>query len=162
MQIKSKQKNNTAKYLNGSKLKACIVVARWNSEITDKLLDNALATLEKCKMSKKNIRVVRVAGSVELPFALHKMALTKKPAQPGGRSGRYNFLVALGCIIRGETPHFDYVCKMAQEGALEVMLEDDIPVGFGVLTVNNLKQAKKRVHVGGEATLSALELSMLK
>lgn len=145
-------KNKTHKYLNGSKLKGCIVVARFNNEITDKLLQNTLRILKKCKMDNKNIRVVRVAGSIELPFALHKMALTKK----------YNFLVALGCIIRGETPHFDYVCKMAQEGALEVMLEDDIPVGFGVLTVNNLKQAKKRIHMGGEAALAALELGLLK
>lgn len=145
-------KNKTHKYLNGSKLKGCIVVARFNNEITDKLLQNALLILKKCKMANKNIRVVHVAGSIELPFALHKMALIKK----------YNFLVALGCIIRGETPHFDYVCKMAQEGALEVMLEDDIPVGFGVLTVNNLKQAKKRIHMGREAALAALELGLLK
>ena len=148
MQIKHK----TYKYMNGSSLKGCIVVARWNSEITDKLLKSALETLKKCKMAEKNIRIVNVAGSVELPFALHKLALTEK----------YDFLVALGCVIRGATPHFDYVCKMAQEGVLEVMLEDDIPVGFGVLTVNNLKQAKARIHVGGEASLAALELSLLK
>ena len=150
MQIRTK--NKTYKYINGAKLKACIVVARWNSEITDKLLENALLALKKCKIAEKNIRIIHVAGSVEIPFALHKMALTEK----------YNFLVALGCIIRGETPHFDYVCKMAQEGALEVMLEDNIPVGFGVLTVNNLKQAKRRVHVGSEAALAALELGLLK
>lgn len=152
MQIKNKQKNKPAKYINGFKLRGCIVVARWNSEITDKLLKNALTVLEKCKMAEKNIRITYVAGSVELPFALHKMALTKK----------YDFLVALGCIIRGSTPHFDYVCKMAQEGILEVMLEDDIPVGFGVLTVNNFKQAKQRIHVGSEAALAALELGLLK
>ena len=103
-------------------------------------------------MPEKNIRVVRVAGSVEIPFALHKMA----------QSNKYNFLVALGCVIKGETPHFDYVSKMAQEGVLEVMLEDSIPVGFGVLTVNDKKQAKERTHVGGEAALAALELSLLE
>lgn len=150
MQTKNKQKK-IDRYLDGKKLKAGIVVARWNSEVTDKLLKNALQTLKKCKMSEKNIRVVHVAGSVELPFALHKLA----------KSGKYNFLVALGCIIQGDTPHFDYVCKMAQEGVLEVMLEDDIPVGFGVLTVNNIRQAKQRMHVGGEAALSALELSLI-
>lgn len=145
-------KNKTYEYLDGSKLKGCIVVARWNDEITEKLLQNTLQTLRKCKMSGKNLRVVHVAGSVELPFALHKLALT----------GKYDFLVALGCVIKGDTPHFDYVCKMAQEGILEVMLEDDIPVGFGILTMNNLKQAKVRIHVGGEAALAALELALLK
>jgi 6,7-dimethyl-8-ribityllumazine synthase len=107
--------------------------------------------LEKNKINKKNIRVVSVAGSIEIPFALHKLAQSEK----------YNFLVAIGCVIRGDTPHFDYVCKMAQEGALKVIIEDNIPVGFGVLTVNNLKQAKERIHVGGEAALAALELSLL-
>ncbi len=148
MQIKNKQ----IKYFNGSKLKGCIVVSRFNNKITEKLLKDALQILKKCRMVEKNIRIVHVAGAVELPFALHKLALTKK----------YDFLVALGCIIKGETPHFDYVCKMAQEGVLEVMLEDDIPVGFGVLTVNNIKQAKERIHVGGEAALAALELCLIK
>ena len=151
MQIKNKQRK-IVKYLDGSKQKACIVVARWNGKITEGLLKNALQALKKCEMSEKNIRVVSVAGSVEIPFALHKLA----------QSGKYDFLVALGCVIRGETPHFDYVCKMAQEGVLEVMLEDDIPVGFGVLTVNNKKQAQKRIHVGGESALAALELALLK
>ena len=149
MQIKNKKNE---KYFDGSKLRACIVVARWNKEITDKLLESALEMLEKNKVSQKNIKVVYVAGSVEIPFALHKFA----------KSGKYNFLVALGCIIRGDTPHFDYVCKMAQEGALKVMIEDNIPVGFGLLTVNNIKQAQERIHVGGEATLAGLELSLIK
>jgi len=148
-------KNKTYKYLDGKKLKAGIIVARWNNKITDKLLESALQTLEKCKMVKKNIRIVHVTGSVEIPFALHKLANINK-------SKKYDFLVALGCIIKGDTPHFDYVCKMAEEGALKVMIEDNIPVGFGILTVNNLKQAKKRVHVGSEAALAALELSLLK
>ncbi|MBI2631199.1 6,7-dimethyl-8-ribityllumazine synthase [Candidatus Nomurabacteria bacterium] len=148
MQIKSK----TYKYLDGSKLKAGIVVARWNNQITDELLKSALVTLKKSKVSEKKQKIISVAGSVEIPFALHKLA----------RSNKYDFLIALGCVIKGDTPHFDYVCKMAQEGVLEVMLEDNIPVGFGVLTVNNLKQAKARIHVGGEATLAALELALIK
>ena len=150
MQIKNKEKNK--KYFNGRKLKVAVVLTRWNSKITDKLLENALQTLKKCKMTEKNIRVIQVSGAVELPLALHKLALSKK----------YDFLVALGCIIRGDTPHFDYVCKMAQEGILKVMLEDNIPIGFGILTMNNLEQAKQRIHVGGEAALAALELSLLK
>jgi 6,7-dimethyl-8-ribityllumazine synthase len=145
-------KNKTYQYLDGKKLKVCIVATRWNSEITDQLLDDALKTLRKCKINTKNIKIVHVSGAVELPLALHKLALSRK----------YDFLVALGCIIQGDTPHFDYVCKMAQEGILKVMLEDNIPIGFGILTMNNLEQAKQRIHVGGEAVLAALELSLLK
>jgi 6,7-dimethyl-8-ribityllumazine synthase len=144
MQTKDKEKNKI--YLDGSKLKVAIVLTRWNSEITEDLLANALENLKKCKVKDKNIRIVRVAGAVEIPFALHKLDKSKK----------YNFMVALGCVMKGETPHFDYVCKMAQEGILKVMLEDNIPVGFGVLTVNNPEQAKKRIHVGGEAVMAAL------
>ena len=127
-------------------------MARWNSEITDGLLDEARKAIKKCGLKAQNVKVVSVAGSVEIPFALHKLA----------RSGKYDFLVAIGCVIRGETLHFDYVCKMAQEGVLKVMIENNIPIGFGVLTVNNMQQAKKRIHVGGEAALSALELSLLE
>ena len=151
MQIENKQKIIT-KYLDGSKRRAGIVVARWNNEVTDKLLESALETLDKCKLDKKNIKVVSVAGAVEIPFVLHKMAKSKK----------YDFLVAIGCVIKGDTPHFDYVCKMAQEGALRVMIEDNMPVGFGVLTLNHINQAGIRGHVGGEAALAALELSLIK
>lgn len=148
MQIKDKK----YKYLNGKNMKVGIVVARWNSEITEGLFENVLQMLKNCNTVDKNIKKISVAGSVEIPFVLHKMAKSKK----------YDFLVALGCVIKGDTPHFIYVCKMAQEGVLKVMIEDNIPVGFGVLTVNNIKQAKKRIHVGGEAALAALELVLLK
>jgi len=152
MQIKNKQKNIIDKYPDGSKLKVGIVFTRWNTEITDVLLTDALETLKKSKVQTKDIKLARVAGAVEIPFALHKLAKSKK----------YDFLVALGCVIKGGTPHFDYVCKMAQEGVLKVMFEDNIPIGFGVLTVNNIKQARERIHVGGEAVLAALELTLLK
>ena len=145
-------KNKTNTYFNGSKLRVGIVVPRWNFNITEKLLVSAISSLHQCKVLDKNIKVVEISGSVEIPFALHKMAKTKK----------YDLLVALGCVIRGNTPHFEYVCKMAQEGVLQVMLQDNIPVGFGVLTVENMKQAKERIHVGGEATLAAVELALLK
>ena len=79
---------------------------------------------DKSNSIARKLKVVHVAGAVEIPFALHKLAKSKK----------YDFLVAIGCVIRGETPHFDFVCKMAQEGILKVMLEDNIPVGFGVLS----------------------------
>ncbi|MFZ1019484.1 MAG: 6,7-dimethyl-8-ribityllumazine synthase [Minisyncoccia bacterium] len=145
-------KNKTYEYFDGRKLRVGIVMARFNHEITGGLLNSALAMLKKNKIVEENVKVVFVAGAVEIPFALHKLAKSKK----------YDFLVAIGCVIRGETPHFDFVCKMAQEGILKVMLEDNIPVGFGVLSVNNLKQAQARYHVGGEAVLAALELALMK
>ncbi len=150
MQIKEGAKK--PKNLDGSKLRVGIVNARWNFEITNDLLNSSLKALKESKILEKNIKVAHVAGAVEIPFALHKFAQTKK----------YDFLVAIACIIKGETPHFDYVCKMAQEGILKVMIEDNIPVGFGVLTMNNLEQAKARIHVGGEAALAALELALMK
>ena len=145
-------KNKALKYFDGSKLKVGVVVARFNGDVTENLLLSAMETLDKSKINPKNIKIVEVAGAVEIPFALHKLAKSRK----------YNFLVAIGCVIEGETPHFDYVCKMAQEGVLKVMIEDNIPVGFGVITVNNLEQAQARYHVGGEAVLAALELALLK
>jgi len=145
-------KNKNYKYLYGRKFRVGIVVGRFNQEITDDLLSHALDTLKKCNMSKKNITVVSVAGAVEIPYALQQLARSKK----------YDFLVALACIIRGDTSHFDWVCKMAQEGIQRVTLDESIPIGFGVLTTDNLKQAKSRPHVGGEAALAALELALLK
>jgi 6,7-dimethyl-8-ribityllumazine synthase len=152
MQTKNKQKSKVAKYFNGAKLKVGVVVARYSGAITDELLYSALAMLKKNKLNEKNIKVLSVAGAMEIPYALHKLA----------KSNKYDFLVAIGCIVRGDTPHFDYVAKMAQEGVLKVMIGDDIPVGFGILTVNNMKQAKARIHVGGEAALAALELGLIK
>lgn len=150
MQVKHKEQSKI--YLDGSKLKVALVYTRWNSDITEKLLASGLEALRENKVKEKNIKVLQVSGAVELPFALHKLAKSKK----------YDFLVALGCIIRGETPHFDYVCKMAQEGILKVMIDDNIPVGFGILTMNNVEQAKVRIHVGGEAALAGLELALIK
>lgn len=148
MQVKNKKEI----WLNGRGLKAGIVVARFNHEITEKLLESTKNSLTKSGISGKNIHVISVAGSIEIPYALHKLA----------RSKRYDFLVALGCVIKGDTSHFDYVCKMAQEGVLKVMIEDNIPVGFGVLTLNNSAQARGRFHIGGEAALAALELALIK
>ncbi|MFA7253876.1 MAG: 6,7-dimethyl-8-ribityllumazine synthase [Patescibacteria group bacterium] len=147
MQIKNK---NVIQFDAGH-LNIGIVVARFNQDITDELLKFALETLETSRVKRNNIRIIPVAGSVEIPYALQKLAGMKK----------YDCLVALGCIIRGETPHFDYVCKMAQEGVLRVSLDYKIPVGFGVLTVENIDQARDRYHVGGEAALAAVELALI-
>ena len=138
--------------INASKMRVGIVTARFNREITDGLLESALSMLAKSKVKSENIQTVSVAGSVEIAFALQKLARMKK----------YDCLVALGCVIRGETPHFEYVCKMAQEGVLRVMLDHQIPIGFGIITTNSLEQAQARMHVGGEAVRAALELVKLE
>ncbi len=147
MQIKNKPPIE----LNAPNLKVGIVVARFNNDITNGLLDSALSALKKFKVKDQNIKILEVAGCVEIPFALQILAKTKK----------YDCLVALGCVIRGETPHFDYVCKMVQEGTLRVSLDFQIPIGFGVITVNNLKQANARHHLGAEATSAAVELALM-
>ena len=147
MQIKQEKQE----VFDASRLKVGVVVARFNQEITDKLLTSALVTLKEHKVKEKNIKIVSVPGSVEIPFALAKLAQTKK----------YHTLVALGAVIKGETDHYTYVCKMVQEGVLRVMLDYAIPVGFGVLTTNNLAQAEARVDSGAGAARAALELANL-
>lgn len=124
--------------------RVAVVVAQFNRSITDALLSSALETAKRYGLS--DVEVYKVAGSAEIPAVL---AVLKE-------TGKYACLVALGAIIRGETPHFDYVAKVVTEGALEVM-EDGLPVGFGVLTCNDVAQATARVHVGGEAMEAALQ-----
>lgn len=148
MQIIQEKQN----VFDASRLKVGIVVARFNQGITGEILEQALDALHEYKVKDKNIKIISVPGSVEIPFALQKLAKTKK----------YDCLVALGAVIKGETDHYLYVCKMAQEGVLRVMLDYEIPVGFGVLTVNNLEQAKVRVEIGAAASAAALELANLK
>ncbi len=142
-------KNHKTISVKGTGLKIGIAVSRFNQKVTEQLLQSAQNTLTKSKV--KDITVIKVAGAMELPFALQTLAKAEK----------YDCLVALGCIIKGETPHFDYVCKMTQEGALRVSLDNNIPIGFGVLTLNSLDQVKDRIVVGGEATMAALELALL-
>lgn len=134
------------KIFNASQWRLAIVVAQFNRDITDALLMQALATAKKYKLSPSRVDVFKVPGSVEIPVVLQALAKTKK----------YDGLVALGCVIRGETPHFDYVCKIATEGIREVM-EDGMPVGFGILTCENKKQAKARLSAGAAAMEAALQ-----
>ncbi len=148
MQIKDKKE----KVFDASKLRVGVVYSRFNIEINQKLLDGALKTLSEYKVAEKNITVLDVPGSVELPYTLQALARTKK----------YDCLVALGSIIRGETDHYDYVCKMAQEGILKVMLDNHIPIGFGILTLNNSQQATTRLDFGAHAARAALELANLR
>ncbi|MCR4311499.1 MAG: 6,7-dimethyl-8-ribityllumazine synthase [Candidatus Taylorbacteria bacterium] len=145
-------KQNKKQTFDASRLKIGIVVSRFNEDITEKLLESALSALSEYRVKEKNIKIVRVAGSVETPFALQKLAKSKK----------YHCLVALGAVIKGETDHYTYVCKMAQEGVLRVMLDYTIPVGFGILMTNTVAQAEARTGSGADAVTAVLELTKIK
>ncbi|MBI2443981.1 MAG: 6,7-dimethyl-8-ribityllumazine synthase [Candidatus Magasanikbacteria bacterium] len=139
------------KLFKASEYRVGIAVAQFNRAITRRLLAGARACLLRYGVPARQITVAEVAGSIELPVALQALAET----------GRYNCLVALGAIIRGATPHFDYVGKIASEGILRVMLDYHLPVGFGVLTCDTLAQARARVGAGEQATEAALQSARL-
>lgn len=120
---------------DASSYRVGVVVSEFNADITKRLLQNCLAGLKKYGVEDKNIKIVRVAGAVEIPLILQALAQRKK----------YDCLVALGAVIRGDTPHFEYVCKIVAEGVLRVSLDHSVPVGFGVLTCNTKKQALARL-----------------
>ncbi|MDP3725309.1 MAG: 6,7-dimethyl-8-ribityllumazine synthase [Nanoarchaeota archaeon] len=130
-----------------------IVVAQFNQDITDGLLESALETAEKYGLKREDVSVFRVAGSVEIPVVLRALA-EKKPVVSAVEP--YDALLALGAVIRGETDHYDYVAKIVSEGVLRVMMDYGIPVGFGVLTCDTKEQAMARAHSGGEALEAAL------
>jgi 6,7-dimethyl-8-ribityllumazine synthase len=128
-----------------------VVVAKFNGEITTQLLASALAELESIGVGREQITVVPVPGAFELPLAAMALAKTR----------RYVCVVALGCVIRGETPHFEYVAAEAASGLQLAAIETGIPVAFGVLTCDTLEQAEARVDRGADAVRTALEMADL-
>ena len=127
-----------------------IVVARYNEAITRRLLEGALKALEET--AAESVDVFDVPGAYELPFAAKKLV------------PRFQAVVALGCVIRGDTPHFDYVAGECARGLQQVMLESGVPVAFGVLTTDNLEQAQIRAggamgNKGYDATMTAIEMA---
>ncbi|MFI3245422.1 MAG: 6,7-dimethyl-8-ribityllumazine synthase [Ferrimonas sp.] len=134
--------------------KIALVVSRFNSFIVDSLLEGAIDTLKRFgQVNDEDITVVRVPGAFELPLAARRLAA----------KGEYDAIVALGAVIRGGTPHFDFVAGECNKGLAQVMLEFDTPVSFGVLTVDTIEQAIERAgtkagNKGGEAALGALEM----
>jgi 6,7-dimethyl-8-ribityllumazine synthase len=128
-----------------------IVVSRFNGEVTNRLLASAFAALDAADVPRDQVTVVPVPGAFELPLAAMGLA----------KSRRYACVVALGCVIRGETAHFDYVAGEAASGLQLAALETGIPVAFGVLTVDTLEQAIARTDKGAEAVSSALEMADL-
>ena len=128
-----------------------IVVSRFNGEVTNRLLESALDELEFAGVAREAVTIVPVPGAFELPLAAMALAKTR----------RFACVVALGCVIRGETPHFDYVASEAASGLQLAALETGIPVSFGVLTLETAAQAEERVGKGAEAVRSGLEMADL-
>lgn len=130
-----------------------IAVARFNSFVVESLLEGAVDCLQRHGAKTTDIEVVRVPGAFELPLAVQRMAATKK----------YDAIIALGAVIRGGTPHFDYVAGECTKGLSQVMMQHNVPVSFGVLTVDTIEQAIERAgtkagNKGAEATMSAIEM----
>jgi 6,7-dimethyl-8-ribityllumazine synthase len=141
---------------NGAHRGIGVVVSRFNGDITTRLLEGALETLTEAGVPRERIDVMPVPGAFELPLATLALAKTR----------RFSCIVALGCVIRGETPHFDFVAGEAASGLQLAGLETGVPVAFGVLTCDSRRQAEERAggpqgNKGSEAALSALEMADL-
>ncbi len=141
--------------LQGQGLKVAIVASRFNSFITDRLIDGAVDGLRRHGVEEKDISLVKVPGSFELPLAVRRAS-----------AGKVDAVIALGALIRGGTPHFDYLSAEVTKGIAQVSLETGVPVAFGVLTTDTVEQAIERAgtkagNKGFEAALSAIEMAKL-
>jgi 6,7-dimethyl-8-ribityllumazine synthase len=136
---------------HGFRRNVAVVVSRFNGDITTGLLESALAALRDCNVAEDAITVVPVPGAFELPLSALALAKTR----------RFSCVVALGCIIRGETPHFDLIASEAASGLQLAAIETGIPVAFGVVTTETREQAEQRLERGGEAARTALEMADL-
>jgi 6,7-dimethyl-8-ribityllumazine synthase len=142
--------------LSAAGLRFGIVVSRFNSFITERLMMAAVDVLERAGALGKDVDVVRVPGSFELPLTAKKLAMT----------GRYDALIAIGCVIRGETSHYDYVCSETARGLQLAQMDSGVPIMFCVLTCDTLEQAIDRAGLKGgnkgfEAGLAAVEMAQL-
>ena len=142
--------------LKASGLRFGIVVSRFNTFITERLLTAAMDALERAGAASNDVSVVRVPGAFELPLAAKKLAAT----------GRYDALIAIGCVLRGETTHYDYVCSETARGLQLAQMDSGLPIIFCVLTCDTLEQAIDRAGLKGgnkgfEAGLAAIEMAQL-
>ena len=140
-------------HLVDSTHKFAIVVARFNSFITDKLVEGALDTIERHGGNKQNVDVFKVPGCFEVPMAAQKLASKSK----------YDAIICLGALIRGETPHLDYIASECTKGIAAIALQAQIPVTYGIITANTVDQAVNRAGVkvgnkGADAALAAIEM----
>ncbi|HSB39482.1 MAG TPA: 6,7-dimethyl-8-ribityllumazine synthase [Gaiellaceae bacterium] len=133
----------------GARRAVGVVVARFNGELTSELLARALDELERAGVGREAVTVIPVPGAFELPLAAMALAKTR----------RYSCIVALGAVVRGETPHFEYVSSEAASGLQLAGLETGVPVAFGVLTVDSEEQARARLDRGADAVRTALEMA---
>ncbi len=136
--------------------KFCIIISRFNDFIGSKLLSGAVDELKRHGVADENIDIVKVPGAFEIPLASQKFAKT----------GKYNAIITLGAVIKGSTPHFDYVSAEVSKGVAHVTLETGIPVIFGVLTTDNIEQAIERAgtkagNKGADAAKTAIEMANL-
>jgi len=149
---KQREKDNVG---DASKLRVGIVVSRFNPDVTGGMLEGARATLRAWKVKDEHVHVAHVYGSFELPLACARLIKKKK----------LDAVIALGCIVKGETRHDEYLAQATSYGLMRLMLDVNTPVGFGLITTNNLKQARERSrgenNKGSEATTAALELALL-
>ena len=142
--------------LRGEGKKFAIVVSRFNDFITSKLLDGALDCLYRHGVKDEDLSLVRVPGAFEIPLAAQKLA----------QSGKYDGVICLGAVIRGATTHYDYVCNEVSKGIAKVSLDTNIPVGFGIVTTENIEQAIERAgtksgNKGYDTAMSVLEMADL-
>ena len=142
--------------LSAAGFRFAIVVARFNGFISDRLLDGALDALKRTGANESSIEIVRIPGSWEFPVTARALAATK----------RYDAIICLGAVIRGDTPHFDYVAGEAASGLARAAAETGIPVAFGVLTTNTVEQAidrsgAKSGNKGFDAAMTAIEMASL-
>ena len=136
--------------------KFCIIIARFNDFIGSKLLDGAIDELKRHGVKEENIDVVKVPGAFEIPVVAQKTA----------KSGKYNAVITLGAVIKGSTPHFDYVSAEVSKGVASVSLQTGVPVIFGVITTDNIEQAIERAgtkagNKGSDAAKTAIEMANL-
>jgi 6,7-dimethyl-8-ribityllumazine synthase len=141
---------------NGQGRRYAVVASRFNNEITSKLADGAMEALVRHGVSSDDVDLVWVPGAWELPFAARRLAATE----------RYNALIVVGAVIRGDTPHFDFVAGEASRGLADASTEYEIPIGFGLLTTDTVEQAEARAggdhgNKGWDAAIAALEMSDL-
>lgn len=134
-------------------VKFAIIVSQFNEFVTDKLLEGALARLKELNFDENQIKIVKVPGAVEIPLTAKLLA----------RSQKFNAIICLGAVIRGDTDHYDYVCQQVSNGCQQVMMDFDVPVIFGILTTQNVEQAEDRVggkegHKGIESIDAAIQM----
>ena len=138
---------------DGRDVKIAIVAGRFNEFITSKLVGGALDVLKRNDVSEENIDIAWVPGAFEIPLIKKKLANTQK----------YDAIITLGAVIKGSTPHFDYVCAEVSKGVSQISLQSELPVIFGVLTTNNIEEAIERAgtkagNKGADAAFSAIEM----